>query len=179
MNSTVSNLIHQAASARVRLLATTAQLTEEEAGLKPGNEQWSISNIVEHLVLSEHYELNKLWQTMEEARSGKKWSGEHIHRGLSIEEVIARTWKPQEQTPPYALPRIGGPLAYWKECLICSQSILDVLGNCLEGLDLESMIFPHPLAGPLDARQRLELIRLHMDRHVAQIERIRAATPAR
>lgn len=180
MNSTVSDLIHQAASARVLVLATTAHLTEEEASIRPGPDQWSIVDVAEHLVLSEHYGLNKLWQTMEAARSGKGlWTGEHIHRGLSIEEVVARTWKPREQAPSFALPRIGGPLAYWKECLISCQSILDFLGNGLEGLDLESLIFPHYLSGPLDARQRLEFLRFHMDRHVAQIERIRAATVAR
>lgn len=178
MNGTVSEIIHRIASSRVRLLATTAQLTEEDAAHQPGPDQWSISNIVEHLVLAEHYELNKLWQTMEEARSGKKWSGEHTNSGLSIEEVLARNPKPW-MASAHSQPRIGGPLAYWKECLICCQSILEVLGNCLEGLDLDSLIFAHPLYGPLDARQRLELIRLHMDRHVAQIERTRSGTMAR
>jgi hypothetical protein len=32
------------------------------------------------------------------------------------------------------------------------------------------MIFPHFLSGLLDARQRPEFLRLHMDRHLAQIE---------
>lgn len=180
MNAALADLIHQVASARVRVLATTAHLTEEEASTRPGPGQWSIVEVAEHLVLSEHYGLNKLWQTMEAARSGKgMWTGEHIHRGLAIEEVVARTWKPREQAPSFALPHIGGPLAYWKECLISCQSILDVLGNGLDGLDLESLIFPYYLCGPLDARQRLQFLRYHMDRHVAQIERIRAATATR
>jgi hypothetical protein len=53
--------------------------------------------------------------------------------------------------------------------------VLDALGTKLEGADLESIVFPHFLSGPLDARQRLEFLRFHLERHLAQIERVKGS----
>jgi hypothetical protein len=38
--------------------------------------------------------------------------------------------------------------------------------------NLESVSFPHFLYGPLDAKQRLQFLRFHIDRHIGQIRRI-------
>jgi hypothetical protein len=51
--------------------------------------------------------------------------------------------------------------------------VLTELTAALDGLPLEDVLFPHFLSGPLDARQRLEFLRFHMERHIAQIESIR------
>jgi len=42
-------------------------------------------------------------------------------------------------------------------------------------MDLESVVVPHVVSGPLDARQRLEFVRFHLDLHRAQIEAVRSA----
>ena len=81
------------------------------------------------------------------------------------------------RAPPNATPQADGPLAYWTTCLECCQPVLERLGTALDGLDLAEVIFPHFLSGPLDARQRLEFLRWHLDHHRRQIEEIRA-TPA-
>jgi len=73
----------------------------------------------------------------------------------------------------YATPHIGGPLAYWVESFRLSQPLLDALAVSLEGMDLRTIIYPHFLSGPLDAEQRIEFLRFHMDRHRGQIERTR------
>ena len=44
------------------------------------------------------------------------------------------------------------------------------VGEALHGLDRSLVIFPHLLSRPLDARQRLEFPRFHLDRHRHQIE---------
>ena len=54
------------------------------------------------------------------------------------------------------------------------EPLLAALGDELERLDLETVVFPHFLCGPMDARQRIVILRFHMDRHVEQIERTRA-----
>jgi hypothetical protein len=47
--------------------------------------------------------------------------------------------------------------------------MVDQLVPVLDGLDLEVVVAPHPISGPLDARQRLEFLRFHMDLHLRQI----------
>jgi hypothetical protein len=39
----------------------------------------------------------------------------------------------------------------------------------LDGLDAESVVFPHFLSGPLDAGQRIHFLRFHIERHRRQI----------
>lgn len=172
MHTTV--LLHSVAEARARVLDQVRGLSELQAASKPDQTCWSISEIVEHLVLAEASGVTKIWAAAEGVRSGHPvWVGEHTNSGLSIDEVIARTWKEKEVAPSIAAPHIGGPLAYWVESLRLSQPLLDALGVFLEGMDLRTIVYPHFLSGPLDAEQRLEFLRYHMDRHRGQIERTR------
>lgn len=69
----------------------------------------------------------------------------------------------------------GGPLPYWREAFALYQRLLDALQPVLVGLDLEKVIYPHFISGPLDLGQRLEFLRFHMDRHYGQIERVKSA----
>jgi len=168
-------LIAEVGEARRKLLATVANLTPAEASFKPAPEEWSPLENVEHLVLAEFSGVSKIWQAADRFREGAPvFTGEHTNQGLSIDEVVARTWKPKEIAPPIATPHIGGPLGYWISSFQSCQSVLKELGKALEGLNLEQVIFPHFLSGPLDARQRLEFLRFHINRHAAQIERLLA-----
>lgn len=169
----VQELISEVAESRRRLLATAANLTPSQAAFKPAPEKWSVLENIEHVVLAEISGVSKIWQAADSFREGAPVSsGEHTNHGLSIDEVVARTWKPKEVAPPIATPHIGGPLQYWITYSESCQSVLDRLGTALNGLDLEQVIIPHFLSGPLDARQRLEFLRFHLDRHRAQILRL-------
>jgi DinB superfamily len=170
---TVQELIDQVAVARRRLLDTVSNLTTAQAVFKPAAEQWSVLENIEHVVLAEISGVSKIWQAADSFREGTRvFTGEHTNHGLSIDEVVARTWKTREIAPPIATPHIGGPLQYWITYCDSCQSVLERLGTELHGLDLEQVIFPHFLSGPLDARQRLEFLRFHLDRHRAQILRL-------
>ena len=143
-----SSLIRQAADERARLIQLVVGLSEVQSNYKPNDQS---------------------------VRKGKPiWQGEHANRGLSIEEVVARTWKSKEVAPPLVAPRFGGPASYWVENLRLSQHLLERLEPVLEGLPIESVIFPHFLSGPLDAGQRIDFLRFHMVRHRGQIENILA-----
>lgn len=96
-------------------------------------------------------------------------------RGCRSKEVIARTWPANAEAPPWVVPTAGGPLAYCVACLRACQPVLDALGKALHGVDLAEVIFPHPISGPLDGRQRLEFLRWHLYHHRRQIHDIVAA----
>lgn len=181
----VLSLITQVRAARELLLATVSTVSLQQESFKPGPDAWSIANVVEHLVLAEQVGIRRLWQAVISLEQGKPvWSGTPPHRGLSIEEVIERTWRltstgpisvrTEEKAPPSATPQGEGSLAYWRACLEACQLILEKLGSVLDGPNLAQVIAPHVVSGPLDARQRLQFLRWHLDHHRQQIEDIKA-----
>ena len=185
-DQTVQWLIADVAAARQRLIGAVVGITAAQETFRPGPEEWSIPQVVEHLVLATQGGINLIWQAAEGVRRGRPvWRGDAIHRGLPIEELIARTWELTEpgprtwktaaKVPESAMPRTGGPLAYWVACLEATQPVLERLPAVLAGLDLRAVVYPHVLSGPLDARQRLEFLRWHLDHHLQQIEDIKAA----
>lgn len=175
METQLDELIDGVASSRHRMLASVAGLTEAQASYKPSPEGWSIVEIIEHIVLAEVSGVSKIWQAALSVRAGAPLFPVELHtnRGLTIEQIVDRTWKPREAAPPVATPHIGGPLGFWTAYLASCQTMLERLAPELDGLDLETVVFPHFLCGPLDARQRLDFLRFHSDRHVLQIERIK------
>lgn len=177
-----ARLLDAVAAARSRYLDAVGGLSPAQAAFTPTPERWSVLALTEHLVLAEQAGVNGLWRALDGYRAGTViWTGKPIHRALTIEEVIERTWQPKEQVPEIAAPRWGGTLAFWAASLQAQQAVLAALADALAGVPLEAIIYPHPISGPLDARQRLEFLRFHLDRHRAQVEAIKteAAFPAR
>lgn len=173
----IDELFSSIAAARRDLLAATSGLTNAQGAFRPSPDVWTVAENVEHLVLAEMSGATKICQAADDARAGRLWTGDNPNAGLSIEEIVARTWKPREAAPPIATPHMGGTLRYWESALAACEPMLAAVRAALEGLDLRTVIFPHFLCGPLDAVQRLEFLRFHIERHRAQIERLRAGLP--
>lgn len=172
----VSTLIADVQRARRDYLARVGDLSSEQGEFKPTDEDWSIAGITEHLVRAEQAGISLIWSAADGLRRGQPvWSGDPPHRGRTIEDVIARTWQPREVAPEPARPQWGGPLAFWMAALESCAPMVEALAPELEGLDLERVIHPHPISGPLDAGQRLQFLRFHLDRHRAQVDRVRAS----
>jgi DinB superfamily len=176
MMEETDDLIAEVAAARQRVIAAISDFTEEQATWKPAADAWSVAQVVEHLVLAEHGGIIRIWQAADALRRGAPiWQGEAVHRGRPIEAIIATTWREREDAPANAMPQTNGPLAYWIASFAACQPVLDALGRTLDGLDLSAVIAPHVISGPLDACQRLEFLRWHMDHHRQQIAEIIAS----
>jgi hypothetical protein len=93
--------------------------------------------------------------------------------GLSIEEIINKMWKTKEKAPPSATPQGKWSLAIWTAHFRNGDDLLLNLIPILKDLPLEEVIYPHFLCGPLNAKQRLEFIRFHIDRHFKQISNLK------
>lgn len=174
-------LVSSIERSRNTVIDTVGNFRPEQSTFKPSPDEWSIVEIVEHLYLAEVSGLTKIWAAARQVRAGVAWSDARPHHGKSIEDVVATTWKPKELAPGIATPHIGGPLEAWISSLRSLRAVLADLATELEGLDLEAIVFPHYLSGPLDGRQRLEFLRFHMERHLEQIRRLQShsAFPAR
>lgn len=170
----VEALVGAVERARGAVIAAVRDLRPDQATFKPSPDEWSIVENVEHLYLAEMSGLTKIWAAARQVRAGGAWVDARPNHGRSIEDVVATSWKPKEVAPGIATPHIGGPLEAWISSLGSLRLVLADLAKELEGLDLEAIVFPHYLSGPLDGRQRLEFLRFHMERHIEQIRRIQS-----
>lgn len=173
--SKLTNLLQQVATARNEFIDATKGLSQIQSVFKPTPESWCITENVEHMFWAEHGGINGMWKTLEAFRNNKPiFAGEPIHHGLPIEQIIEKTWKEKELVPEVARPRLGGPLLFWTISLQNLQELLVGLAKALEGHDLEKIIHPHPISGPLNVIQRFEFLRFHLNRHQKQVENIKA-----
>lgn len=170
----VEKLISAVSTARQQVLDATRSLSSEQGTFKPSSERWSVAENLEHLVLAEQTGVIFIWEAAEGYKKGQFfWEGPSTNAGLTIEQVIERTWNPKEKAPESATPWLGGPVQYWIAALEACQPVLEKLGEELETLPLSEIIYPHFLSGPLDAGQRLEFLRFHLERHLKQIEALK------
>ncbi|SFE06941.1 DinB family protein [Spirosoma endophyticum] len=170
MHPQLKPLLSEIATARTRYISTVTQLTEQQAQYKPTPEVWSALENTEHLFWAEQGGIWGMWRALEAYRQGTPiWSGELTNRGRSIEDVIEQTWQPKETVPANAAPRLGGTLAFWCASLASLQSLLKAFSYAVDGEDLDAIIHPHPISGPLDIGQRFAFLRFHIDRHRRQI----------
>lgn len=170
----VHELVGSVERARNAVIDTVRNLRPDQGSFKPSPDEWSIAENVEHLYLAEISGLTKIWAAARQVRDGIAWPNGRPNHGKSIENVVATTWKPKEVAPGIATPHIGGPLEAWISSLRSLRSVLADLAKELDGVELEAIVFPHYLSGPLDGRQRLEFLRFHMERHLEQIRRVQA-----
>lgn len=171
----LQDLLLQVSSARNEFISAASGLSEHQAAFKPTEESWCITENVEHLFWAEHGGINGMWKTLEAYKNNKPiFTGERIHQGLSIEKIIEKTWKEKELVPEVAKPRLDGPVEFWNISLLNLQKVLEGLAHALQGFDLEKIIHPHPISGPLNVIQRFEFLRFHLNRHQKQIENIKA-----
>lgn len=166
-------LLDEVVKVRSRYVRLAKTINERQAQHRPRPGAWNAVELTEHLYWAEQADLWGMWQAWQTHGDGTSgWTGERVNQDLSIEEVIERTWQPSEQAPANALPRMGGSLAYWCAMLWSLHSALIAFARTVQRTDLEAIIYPHPVSGPLDVRQQLEFIRFHIDRHRRQVENL-------
>ena len=166
-------LINDVNSARRRVLAAVEGLSPEQERYRPGPDEWTVPQVIEHLVLAEMGGIYGMWRVAQAVKAGAgEWTGELPHQGRAIEEIIALTWRDQEDAPEAATPQIDGPLAFCVAELEACQYLLASFAAAIHGLTLTEIIYPHFLMGPLDAGQRLQFLRWHLDHHRDQISGI-------
>jgi hypothetical protein len=172
--SVLKSLCQSVAEAREGVIQAASGLTTEQSQFTPELEVWSVVDNVEHLVWAEMGGINGIWKALDGVRNNKPiWTGVPVHQGLSIEQIIEKTWQEKEQVPEVARPRWGGPVEYWIAALNGCQDLLESLERELEGYDPEKIIYPHIISGPLNVIQRMEFLRFHLNRHRQQISNLK------
>lgn len=170
----IRSLVDEVAMARSELASLVAGLSDEEGAVKPAPEAWSAAGVLEHLVWAELGGLKGMVVALEAWRRGDPvWKDANFQRDEDIETIVRNTWRPKEKAPEYAEPKWGGPLAYWVSVHRSCQTVVEDVAARIREDELDDVVFPHFISGPLTLRQRLAFLRYHMRHHAHQVEGIK------
>ena len=170
---TFEHVVKLLEDSRAGLEQALAGLPDEFCSKKPADGGWSITEVVEHLTILEE-RVPRLLQA--------KLPGQELASNLSNardkdDEFVGRI---SAYTAKINAPDVTKPTGRYESCRqaldeikVARQRTLDYMASATPYL--RGRLLPHPLLGPLDGCQWLLALAAHMQRHVKQIDGIKAA----
>jgi uncharacterized damage-inducible protein DinB len=151
-------------------LESFAEVTKEEAHLRPAPDRWSVLETVEHLATAEGIQL-KLLQTQRAPRPA-----DAPNRELWFLEVVAeRTNKMQSPEPAVPNGRFTSLHAAATQFKTTRAAVIQFLVEIAdEDLRATEVKHPHPASGMVSPCEMLIIMAKHAERHAKQIEEIRS-----
>ena len=159
--------------AQARFNAAVSTLSESQADFRPDENQWTIAEIVEHVSIVNDGFLRLTHKLLKEAESkpGPPKADLNLgHTSLDENGQQQGPFQAPERVRPRGDARIEDSLAKMR----ASLDGLAEIRSRLEAVDLSEQMFPHPFLGPINAYQWMVLLGEHEDRHLSQIERVKA-----
>jgi uncharacterized damage-inducible protein DinB len=176
MNPRLEEILKEIETARSELIHTVADLDDDAMAARADPGQWSIGEIMHHLVLMENLVTMLLEKQVPRARDrgvGADANTESLVHSLDwypIEADPSKLTAPQSVVPAQGLAR-GELLSLLSD----SRARLKRAIDTADGIDLSQMHFPHPVLGRLDMYQWILFVGKHERRHIAQITRVKGA----
>ncbi len=171
----VAEILNMITDTHQRLYGRIAGLRAEQEGFRPDADGWTIAQITEHLgiVAGQFLRLTNKLLTQAEAM------GAQASPDLRISPVTlppAATSPDQKfKAPDSAIPSGKASVAESVEKIRQTHEALLALRPRLEAADLAQATLPHFTFGTLNLYQWLTLIGVHEERHIRQIEAVKAA----
>jgi hypothetical protein len=159
---------------RKLFLDAVSGLTPAQWNFKAAPEKWSIAECAEHIATSETY----IWGLVEKLAASPASKPEDIAKTKGKDEAVVkmvpdRSSKFQAPEPIKPKKLSGDPSEY----IAKFKAARDANIAYIEKTDasLRDKVTPHPAMGPLDAYQWILLISAHAERHVLQIQEVKAS----
>lgn len=150
----------------------TEGLSEDQLRYKSSEDRWSVSQVLEHIILTERAIFKMTIELMgkepsPERRSEIKASDEELIRGMEDRSKKAKASEDLQPTGVYTDPEVA-----LDELEEQREAIFDFIKNTSEE-DMRNHVSDSPF-GPIDAYQSLLFIAGHTARHTKQIEEVLA-----
>jgi uncharacterized damage-inducible protein DinB len=155
------------------LLQAVDGLSAEERTFRPAEDRWSVAGCVEHIILVEDFVFQTMLRTLQAPpESAEKQAEVRRKDPIVIERVPARTRRvmgPEAVHPKNRWPDFEELLRQFEATRQRSVTFASETQA-----DLRSHFFPHPFIGDMDCYQWLLFLGLHCERHVRQLEEVKA-----
>jgi hypothetical protein len=178
MNPRITELVEYLRSSREGLGAAIAAVPAVRHSERPAPDRWSVNEIVEHLALVERSVSKVFAKWLAEARAnGLAPEGETspLLEKMRMDHVVARTRR--IEAPERVAPTQNRPVSESLAAIDESRAALIASAESADGLALGSIVHPHQALGPLTLYEWLGFAAAHMERHIDQIDEVRATLP--
>lgn len=160
---------------RKLLIDAATGLSPKQLDYKPAPDQWSIADIVEHLTETESFLFGTLKNQVmtspaaPEKKNLVKGRDEGILKAVATREQKFKA--PEPLTPKKKFPTTAAALAEFKKRRMETIKYVETTDG-----DLRSHFMTAPDGNPMDGYQVLLLLSAHTERHVAQINEVKASS---
>ena len=171
----VEEILDMAGRMRDRLHRHVVGLSEAQESYRAASGEWTIAEIVEHLANVQEGMGKVTSKLLNEAESAGAHASSDGKIGpvsaLFVTERVDEKFQAPEHVRPHGGVKVTDSLAR----LNAHYERLMGMRPRIEAADIGAVTFPHPAFGTLTGYQWLALMGIHQGRHIAQIERIKAA----
>jgi uncharacterized damage-inducible protein DinB len=185
---------------RDRTLELSEGLTQAQIDFSPGAGQWSVGEVLDHLLLVEALNRPEIAELIDLEKSGRRPYLKRTFADVNVSmafipksmlpslavpfrllnmmvprfarEFMTRYRLVPAQSPDAGTPRRGRSIDELRQELHASLQEMVALFEAHPTLDYAAMIHQHPLLGVNNAVQLLRLVALHEQRHQSQISDI-------
>jgi hypothetical protein len=143
-------------------------LSADQTTFRVGPGRWSILMVLEHVVIAEEMVLADIQAGRAGPTGTAPKSPEAFHMVIKVLEKDIPVEVPLPELEPTGAVSLDDLIGRW-------EAARTGLRQALEQIPPEIQTAPicrHPVAGPLDARETIELLAVHLDHHLRQIRRI-------
>jgi hypothetical protein len=130
--------------------------------------RWSILMVLEHSVIAEEMVLADIQAGLTGPAGTASKSPEAFHMVIKVLEKDIPVEVPLPELEPTGAVALDDLIVRW-------EAARTGLRQALEQIPPEAVATPicrHPAAGPMDARETLEFLAVHLDHHLRQVRRI-------
>lgn len=195
--------LDQLRAVRARTIALIQDLSQEQLDYVPAPGEWSLGEVVDHLILSEQFLRGDIALLIERAKTGQT---PYLYRSFaefnarpaflpvcalpwietpltffsmflpaSLREYAVRNSPVRALAPDITLPHPGKPKAALYEALGAMLHETEILFASNPSLDYDNMRHQHPLFGVQTVPQLLRTLWLHEQAHQDQMARVVAS----
>lgn len=172
MNKAFKGIFEELQAQRESVLARVKQAPTEILNLSPAPGKWSISQILTHLLTSERLSVGYM---KKKSRGIEQVGNSGFVESLRLSLLIfSQRFPIKYKAPEVVVLNTPEPMPL-DELINQWNRIRDELAAFLENMDdknIRKIIYKHPIAGRLDARQAMIFFREHISHHTPQINRI-------
>jgi len=165
-------VLHHLAASRERVLQAVAGLSAEQRSYRTAEDRWSVADCVEHVTVVEHFVLQSIQQALAGTPDDAKKESV-LGKDQAVLELVPsrgrRVKGPTEVMPTQRWPVFEDLLGHFEATRARSANFATETQA-----DLRSHFFPHPFLGDLDCYQWLLFVGTHCERHVRQLEEVKA-----
>ena len=144
-------------------------LSADQITFRVGPGRWSILIVLEHVIIAEELVLADIRRAGTSGTAGTApKSPETFHMVIKVLEKDIPVEVPLPELEPTGVVSLDDLIVRW-------EAARTGLRQALEKIPSETLTAPicrHPVAGPMDARETIEFLAVHLDHHLRQIRRI-------